>query len=481
MYSFLKLKSLTTVAIVLGTLWAAPMAWGQAECNEKERRDTYYKAEIDLNKKFSGKKTDDTDYANAKDDLAKKKAEWEDCKNKKDSQCTDLNARYKDLIKDYSYKTRQKAEDCLDLNEDNDSGFTVALMQAFGGVHENPLDGRSECNFGKKDNFDDQMKEKVKQIDEYEKDIRKAEEDLVKSQKKLTEEVNELQEARQELKEKWEEAQQDSQNAMEKALSQMRDNQISIQNQIRKIQTELLTGRQNLNKVQSNMKAELAKQGLQSEASIDRICQNQARDYYDKRYAPSKGKKASSASKAASRGKKKTSDLQALYKDCLKSAYERRASVYQTFEDHAAQLAKHIQNLEEQLVELENQYTQQVKDYNTALEKNESQLKQAQQRYFEKDNQLANQIMQAQQNGQLESTRLQQNKMKDQRRLMGAINSQGGIKRSQAEEIINKNDTLNDVIAQGKGLACSVFEHIDETGEINIQKAREKRDSRTSR
>ncbi len=395
--------------------------------------------------------------------------------------CTQLQSDFKDLVKDFPYPARKMAKDCItDDGESDDTSFSLTLMQSF--VGQTPQ-GKKGCDIkGAKTSFKDDKKDLSKKIDDLQEKIRKGDEDILNAQKDSQKDLKQINDERDKLKEEWEKAQEDAQTAQESALAKYRDTQLQLSDQIRKLQTQEITARQNIQTASIELKAALTSAktssggivNLQSETSIKLACVAVAK----KTNADNFG---GSSSSSLSSGSDRVKALKDTYNSCVQQMHDLRNTISQSYINNSELRVKQHDDIVNQLSDAQTQLSNSVDDYNKALDKVKSKLTQAQQKYFLKDNELANEYNTALQSAQQNQSRLQMSKIQDQQTLQSQLTSQGKISVEEAQEVQSKSNALQAVFDSAKNKGCSFTDSIpDPSKEGNSSDDSESSDSSSS-
>lgn len=406
---------------------------------------------------------------------------------RQESICDKKLEEFNKLKADFPYSSQAAANKCLSMDENDEMNLTQTVLMT---MVTQTVQGQKGCEIlGAKTNYKDPKKDKQTEINKLDEEIRKTDADIIKKEKSYQEELDSINEERKKLKEDWESAQEDAEDAQAKALSNLRDNQLHLADNIRKLQTAAITARQNVQSIDIEIKAALntakAPNGkvvnLRNENAIHNHCVTVAK-------AARKETGATGLSKNAASGTQQVKTLRAAYDTCITELHELRQTVYQSFNNSAEQRIKQQQDIAQQLSEAEESYSKLTEDYNKMLEQLKTKLSKALQRYIEKDNDLANKYNLALQRKSQEMMQLTMNKTQDQQKLIGKYNSQGNLSTQEAEEVQSKYNEMmgifkgatNDTGDTSKGaeLICENFRGIvsPENAVNNIQKKSEERE-----
>lgn len=340
--------------------------------------------------------------------------------------CKSTVSAINEITKKFDHDQMQQAVKCYgaELEEPADATRAILMTMAGGGYDNSD----SSCRIqGKENDYQKQYEKMMKQIEQYEKDLRALEEKIVKQTKEAQEKVTKMNDDRVDMREAFEQKQTEQQANQQKALRAMQENQMKIQEAIRKANAELINARQELAKSKRKQREELFKAGVDSYASMARICQSQQDKYCKENPKACKKRTSKGLGQALSKGSGKAGDLIGLATSCMKSLEERRNSIVEDTSNYEIQMANNLRDRESAIQDLETQFKQQVSDFNSALERESAAMNKAQQAYMEKDRNLANQIMAFQQAAQQEAMQLNQQKLSLQQKIMAAHKTRGEV------------------------------------------------------
>jgi len=383
-----------------------------------------------------------------------------DCRNRRGADCKELSAQRNEITSKFPVQAQQRAINCYlaDEGPDESDSFPRVLeagLFAFAGETP-PSSPRKTCDLrGTKNSFKDEAKDLDRKIEDFDRKIDDVEKDMNDNVKKSMEKVADLEKKRVELQEKLEELIAESKGKDAEERQKIQENQTKIQQDIRQRQTELLRARQQADKADLELKKALLKANVQNESAIQRTCLIGVEKYKKERYGSTSGNnRRGSLGAAAQRGSAKRNDLQAAYDDCYKSQLEVRAEIIRNNANAQVEMAKAISDLEANISDLMESFKQQVQAYNDWVQRNQEALSKAQQQMLQKDQLLAQQILQAQQNQQLEEARLKQRRHRLQQQLTGFHNGRGEVSEAEIEEAIEQYERLDKIHDEMRTAKC---------------------------
>jgi len=389
-----------------------------------------------------------------RDDKIKAQSKVNECKAKNEDDkkfCENTLATINKDLEKFSSKDHQKALVCMEGGLKSEADTTGAMLRAMGG---NSTADPNVCSIrAAKSPYADVLQKQMTQVEKLEKELKAIDEKIVKQKKDSTDQLADLNEDRIKLKEAWEKRQTEQEAEQARALNAMRENQIKVQEAIRKANAELINARQDMAKAERKRSEELLKAGVQSFSSMSRICNAQVKDYY-KKAELNKKKKSGSLGSALGKGNSKKKDLQSFMDDCLKSMEEKRNAIYEDTTNYLVQMVNNIKDRQEAITTLEGEYKNQADNYKKAIEREANALNKDQQAFLQKDQNLANKIAQYQQNAAQEANQLLQDKMRTQQSLSTAQNTKGEYETEEVEEAI---DGLEKHMAAVESLAGSGY------------------------
>jgi len=378
-----------------------------------------------------------------KDEKEEKKAE----KERTEKICEKTLADIDKGLERFSSKDHEKALKCMEGGLTSEADTTAAVLRAMGG---NSTADPNVCAIkASKSPYADVLQKQMTQIEKLEKEVKSINEKIVKQKKDTTDQLADLNEDRIKLKEAWDKRQTEQETEQARALNAMRENQIKVQEAIRKANAELINARQDMAKAERKRSEELLKAGVQSFSSMSRICNAQVKDYY-KKAELNKKKKSGSLGSAMGKGSSKKKDLQSFMDDCLKSMEEKRNAIYDDSANYLVQMINNIKDRQESIATLEGEYKNQMDSYKKAIEREANALDKDYKAFFYKDNNLGEKIKQYQLNAQREATQLDIDKRIAVQAQTAAQNTKGEY---ETEEIKDAIDGLQKHMALVESLA----------------------------
>ena len=447
----LVMKTITKSIVLTGVLgFFCSVSWGQTDICRTLKEDKE-KKERALSSCRTENKTENAALS-GKCDTEKEASEkaieaYNSCEQKKaetQATCKAGEDTIAATIKDFDYPSMKKAVDCYSADTDEPADTTRVILMTMGGGAAGADDSANKCLSGGENKYSKQFEAMMKKIEQLEKDLNSVNEKLVTKAKEAQEKITRLSDERVELKEKFEKMQSDSEEQKDKALRSMQEGQMKLSESLRKANAELIDMRQKLVRTEREVERALFKDGLDSFASMKRQCVGQQEKYCKE--APNRCKKKTSKGlgQATARGSGKVDDLSGMFETCLQALEKQRNAVYQDNGDLKVQIENNIRDREVAIAEMNTQFKQQVDAFNKALEREAANLSKAQQSFYQKDQNIANQIAGLQQAAQQEQMNLTQQKNSILQQIMAAQTSRGTADKAEVKAAISG---LNDYMA----------------------------------
>ncbi len=431
-----------SMILTLVLVFMSSVSWGQDDadkCAELKVKSDELEAKVNSAKATCGANNACPAAADLISKFESAKSSYLVCEKsseRSEKSCKEISDRIKERETTFGYAAQKKALECMEGGSTTEADTTRGILVGLGATAT--MSPSDTCMIkGTKNNYQDQLQKEMTAIERLEKEIKAIDEKIVAQKKRTTDELAGFNEDRIKLKEAWEKRQTEQEAEQARALNAMRENQIKVQEAIRKANAELINARQDMAKAERKRSEELLKAGVQSFSSMSRICNAQVKDYY-KKAELNKKKKSGSLGSALGKGSSKKKDLQSFMDDCLKSMEEKRNAIYEDTSNYLVQMVNNIKDRQESISTLENEYKNQADSYKKAIEREASALSKDQQAFLQKDQNLANKISQYQQNAAQEANDLLQQKMRIQQSLSAAINSKGEISIEESKEGIEK-------------------------------------------
>ncbi|MFN9066646.1 MAG: hypothetical protein ACK5V3_05415, partial [Bdellovibrionales bacterium] len=367
MKSITKSMLLTVVIVFLGSL-----SWGQSGLcsSEKKNKESAQRYADQCRQKHGEKGTGDSCETENKK-LNEASDELANCENNKaqtEASCKQKAEGLAELTKKFDYPAMKRAVKCYSADTDEPADTTrVVLMTMGGGAAD---DSSDICRVGGTNNdFTKDFEAQMKKIEQLEKDLNSVNEKLLTKAKEAQEKIKQLGDDRIALKEEFESKQSESEQQRERALQNMQENQLKLQETIRKANAELIDMRQKLVRNDRETERTLFKDGLDSLASMKRQCVGQQEKYC--KDAPNRCKKRTSKGlgQATARGSGKVDDLSGMMETCLRALEKQRNAVFEDSGDLKIQIENNIRDRESAIADMNTQYKQQVDAFNKAIER----------------------------------------------------------------------------------------------------------------
>jgi uncharacterized protein YoxC len=498
MKSFSPLIFLTAVVFTLAT---SSVVWGASEgCTPKDINDKKAKKNTaEANIRIVKTKIDlISDKMKDSPEGKKLQQELEDATKAKEnidsdiSTCNDNNSANKEICKekltefnkikeDFPYASQAAAQSCLGTDED-DSEITSTVVNNM--LNQDP-NGKPGCDFGgAKTSSKEKRKDITSDINKLDEKVRKYDDEFLKEERRSKEELDRIEEDREKEKEKWEKTQEDASDAQEKALNDLRNNQISIAQRISTLQNEIMKLTQNIGNIEIEIKAALTNAkspsgkivNLRSESAIHMNCTMLAKaankDFFG----------SSGASNNISSGAQRVKILKDTYDNCVTELHDLRQTIGLSYQQDLTRRVANKDAMAKQLAQAEDDMSHSVEQYNKLLQKVSDKLTKESQKYYEKDNKLANNYNDAMTQSSKKKALISQNKTKDQQKLNGFYTSQGNITDEQMDEIISKSEELDEIYKAAtdeKGLNCDNFKGVKDPT-VALKGIKDKRDKRAN-
>lgn len=469
--------SITVLTVVFFSL-GSTLAWGADDESCKKFETAWDDAKKATQAHIKANKGDpkprDEELQTLRNEESKALARYDECRKDKKDQCDKWATELKTLKDKFGVGTHVSALLCTESDEDTETGLGFSMITALTGQMPG---GKKGCDFGSaKTTNKDKITEIEKDIDKLEEKIRKSDNDVIKREKNSQQELDSINEERKKLKEEYENAQESAESEQVKAMQNLRNNQLQLADNIRKIKSAAITARQNVQSAEAELKSALTNAkvpgddktsiNLRSEAEIVYYCKFKAKQMIGK-----------GSSKTSSQGSERVTMYTEKVNKCVENLHDHRNNLSQSYTNALENRLKMQEDLNHQLDDAEKQYSTLTEDYNKGLQMLQSKMSKALQRYIEKDSELANKYNQAVQRAGQERNQLAMEKMEDQRKIITKYNTQGNLSNSDADEVIATAQEIKAL--DGKMKICPG--HTASSFDDKITHAKQKAEDRSNR